>query len=93
MTLRPISHDLTASGILFFPLSTPCKDIIVRGLYVATGQYSSFCECALGLMLGVLDIMGVEVQNREQVEVKERTQRHQRQKKKTKQGNKKRSDM
>ena len=43
----------------------------VRGLYIATGQYSSFCGCAVGLMLGVLDIMGVEVQNRERVEVRE----------------------
>ena len=43
----------------------------VRGLFFATGQYSSFCGCALGLMLGVLDLMEVEVQDREQVEVRE----------------------
>ena len=36
----------------------------VRGLNIATGQYSSFCGCALGLMLGDLDNMGVEVQDR-----------------------------
>ena len=36
----------------------------VRGLYIATGHYSSFGGCALGLMLGVLDIMGAEVRNR-----------------------------
>ena len=63
---------------------------IVRGLFLATGQYSSFCGCAVGLMLGVLDIMGVEVQNREQVEVRENVG-HERQRKKTKQGNNKRS--
>ena len=34
-------------------------------------EYSSFGGCALGLMLGVLDIMGVEVRNREQGEVRE----------------------
>ena len=44
----------------------------VRGLYIAKVQYSSFGGCALGLMLGVLDIVGVEVRNREQVEVRER---------------------
>ena len=43
----------------------------VRGLYIATEQHSSFGGCALGLMLGVLDIVGVEVRNREQVEVRE----------------------
>ena len=43
----------------------------VRGLYIATGQYSSFGGSALVLMFGVLDIVGVEVRNREQVEVRE----------------------
>ena len=47
---------------------TTCTSVCVRGLYIATVHYSSFGGCALGLMLGVLDIMGVEVQNREQVE-------------------------
>ena len=45
--------------------------LLVRGLYIAAGQYSSCGGCALGLMLGVLDIVGVEVRNREQVEVRE----------------------
>ena len=44
----------------------------VRGLHIATVQYSSFCGCASGLMLGVLDIMEVEVQDREQVDVREK---------------------
>ena len=43
----------------------------MRALYVATEQYSSFGGCALGLMLGVLDIVEVKVRNREQVEVRE----------------------
>ena len=43
----------------------------VIGLCIATWQYSSFGGCPLGLMLGVLDIVGVEVRNREQVEVRE----------------------
>ena len=46
----------------------------VRGLCIATEQYSSFCECALGLVLGVLDHMEVEVQDREQVEVREKSE-------------------
>ena len=50
---------------------TTCTSVSVRGLYIATGQYSSFGGCVLSLMLGVLEIMGVEVQNREQVEAGE----------------------
>ena len=48
--------------------------VCVRGLYIATGQYSSFCGCALGLVLGDLDNMGVEVQDREQVGVREKVE-------------------
>ena len=40
----------------------------VRGLCISTVQLSSFCGCALGLMLDVLDIVEVEVRNREQVQ-------------------------
>ena len=40
----------------------------MRGLYIATGQYSSFCVCAVDLVLGSLDHMEVKVQDREQVE-------------------------
>ena len=46
----------------------------VRRLKIATGQYPSFCGCALGLVLGDLDNMGVEVQDREQVEVREKVE-------------------
>ena len=46
----------------------------MRGLCTATGQYSSLCGSALGLMLGVLDIIGVEVQDREQVEVRDKVE-------------------
>ena len=53
----------------------PREPIHVRGLYIANVQYSSFCGCALGLTFGVLDIMEVEVQDREQVEVRERNSR------------------
>ena len=43
----------------------------MSGLYIATVQYSSFCGCAFGFMLGVLDLMEVEVQDRQQVEMRE----------------------
>ena len=46
----------------------------MRVLYIATEQHSSFCGCALGLMLGVLDIMEVEVQDRARVEVREKVE-------------------
>ena len=46
----------------------------MRGLCVATGQYSSFWRCALGLVLGSFDHMEVEVQHREQVEMKEKVE-------------------
>ena len=44
----------------------------VRGLCIASGRYSSFCGCALGLVLGGLNHMKVEVRDREQVEVIEK---------------------
>ena len=44
----------------------------VRVLCIATGQYSSFCGCAMGLMLGGLDHTEVEIQDREQIEVREK---------------------
>ena len=56
------------------PRSVEQNDQTVRGLYIATGQHSSFCGCALGLMLGVLDFMEVEIQDREQVEVREKVE-------------------
>ena len=37
-----------------------------------TGQYSSFCGCALGLVLGGFDHVEGKVQDREQVEVREK---------------------
>ena len=43
----------------------------VRGFCIATGQYSSFCVCALGLKLGVLDHMEDDDQDREDEEVRE----------------------
>ena len=46
----------------------------MRGLYIATGQYSSLCGCVLGSMLGVLDILEIEVQDREQVEEGEKVE-------------------
>ena len=58
------------SSLLLVPYVNGSANI-VRGLYIATEQYFSFCGCASGLMLGVLDIMEVEVRNREQVEVRE----------------------
>ena len=51
-----------------------CAGRHVRGLCIATGQYSSFCGCALGLVLGALDNMEVEVLDREQVEVREKVE-------------------
>ena len=46
----------------------------MRGLCIATRQYSSFCGCALGSVLGVLDHMEVAVQDREQIEVREKVE-------------------
>ena len=43
----------------------------VRGVSIATGQCSSFCGCAFGLVLGGFDHMEVEVQDRERVEARE----------------------
>ena len=40
----------------------------MRGLYVATGQYSSLCVSAVVLTLGGDDIVEVDVQVREQVD-------------------------
>ena len=65
---------VTLFVLILFPSTFQFENVPqhnVRGLYIATGQYSSFCGCALGLVLGVLDNMGVEVQDREQVEVRE----------------------
>ena len=56
------------------------------------GAILLICGCALGLIVGVLDIMEVEVQDREQVEVREKVEARETEKK-TKQGNNKRSDM
>ena len=42
----------------------------MRGLCIATGQYSSFYVSAVVCVLGVLDNTGVEVQDREQVEMR-----------------------
>ena len=36
----------------------------MRGLCIATGQYSSFCGCALGLVLGGFDHMEDDDQRR-----------------------------
>ena len=60
------------------PKSLTVGQVFVRGLYIATGQYSSFCGCALRLMLAVLDIMEVEVQDREQEEEGEKVQARER---------------
>ena len=40
----------------------------VRGLYIATGQYSSLCVSAVVLILGGSDVMEVDEQDREQVD-------------------------
>ena len=51
---------------------TSSLPVTVRGLCIATRQYSSFCGCASGLVLGVLDHMEVEVQAREMVKLREK---------------------
>ena len=43
--------------------------VFVRGLYIATGQYSSFCGCALGLVLGGFDHMEDDDQDRGDEEI------------------------
>ena len=40
----------------------------VRGLYIATRQYSSLCESAVVLTFGGDDIVEVDVRDREQVD-------------------------
>ena len=40
----------------------------MRGLYIATEQYSSLCVSAVVLTLGGSDIVEVDVQDREQVD-------------------------
>ena len=69
-SLRSDAWNLSGTQGKRFWQST-CSNRFVRGLHIATGKYSSFGGCALGLMLGVLDLMEVEVQDREQVEVRE----------------------
>ena len=61
----------------------------VRGLCLATGQYSSLCVSAVGLVLCGFDHMEVDEQDREQVD----SERRERERKKTKQGNNQRSNM
>ena len=46
----------------------------VRGLCIAMGQYSSFCGCSVGLVLGGFDHMEDDDQDREQVEVREKVE-------------------
>ena len=46
----------------------------VRGLCIATEQYSSFGGCTIGLTLGGFDHTEVEIQDREQVEVREKVE-------------------
>ena len=40
----------------------------MRGLYIATGQYSSLCVTAVVLFLGGFDHMEVDEQDREQAD-------------------------
>ena len=46
----------------------PCGEMSVRGLCIATVQYSSLCVSAVVLILGGLDFVEVGVQGREQVD-------------------------
>ena len=50
----------------------------VRGLCIAVVQYSSLCECALGLILCGFDIVEVDVQDREQVDSGEQVEARER---------------
>ena len=55
----------------------------VRGLCIATGQYSSLCGYALGLILGGFEIVEVDVQDREQVDNREHVEAREREENKT----------
>ena len=57
----------------------------MRGLCIATVQYSSLCGCALGLVLGGFDIVEVEVQDREQEDSVEEVEAREREDKTRKQ--------
>ena len=61
--------DVMVHAVVF--RANTVKTNIVGRLYIATEQYSSFGGCALGLMIGVLDIVGDEVRNREQVDARD----------------------
>ena len=50
----------------------------VRGLCIATVQYSSLCGCALGWILGGFDIVEVVVQDREQADSREQVEERER---------------
>ena len=50
-------------------------------------QYSSVCGCALGLILGGLDIVEVDVQDKEQVDSGEQVEAREREKTKREQKN------
>ena len=55
--------------IKLFQIAFPQKSgKSVRGLYIATGQYSSLCVSAVVLILGGSDVMEVDEQDREQVD-------------------------
>ena len=52
--------------------------LFVRGLCIATGQCSSFCVCAVVLVLGGFDTMEDDDQDREDKEMREVVATHER---------------
>ena len=68
-----------------FQFSTQAYYIsVVRGLCIATGQYSSLCVSAVVLFLGGFDHMEVDEQDREQVDRERKVEARERMRKKTK---------
>ena len=65
---RRVTVQARTCGATNLGLPDTSGQVPVRGLCIATGQYSSLCGCALGFILGGFDIVEDDVQDREQVD-------------------------
>ena len=91
---RNRSEQILIASNTAHAINSPRTSSSVRGLCIATEQYSSLSVTAVALFLGGFDHMEVDEQDREQVDSeREKVEARERQRKKTKQGNNKRSNM
>ena len=65
----------------------------MKGLCIATGQYSSLCVSAVVFILGGFDIVDVDVQDREQVDSGEKVEAREREEEDKTKTNNARSNM